>query len=72
MATSKPVLSGPEIAQRVLGAAKAGSGQQDEVLALSTRPLTKLYLQGHRSRMFAGHTQAILYDLAVSTPSYYS
>jgi hypothetical protein len=63
MATSKPVLSGPEIAQRVQAAVQADNEESDTGGLPSRRPLAELYLQGHLSRMIAGHAQAILYVL---------
>lgn len=52
--TLEPILSGPDIAQRV----------REQVLqdgaTLQDRPAARTYLAGHMARMFAGHEKDIL------------
>jgi hypothetical protein len=69
MGPLQPVLSGPEIAERVREAVQAdessSSPPEEEQEArrrkLASRPFAATYLAGHLARRLAGHQQAILY-----------
>ena len=61
LGTSEPVLSGKEIADRVLERIKRETGEKSEDRALKDRPLSQLYVQSHRDRLKQGHKKAILY-----------
>lgn len=61
MGPLQPLLSGPEIAQRVQDiVTKDAPSSEDADAMLRARPFTWSYLMGHFGRMLAGHKQAIL------------